>query len=250
MGTPSLHVSSLPGASQRPAIVVRGTSIVLPVAHLQSADVALIDRELSAKVAQAADLFRDAPLVIDLTEVERESLDLAALLKVLRGHGLVPIAVRGGGVRQQSAARQQGLGIVQGRKGPDRATPRTPAHPAAQERLIVQPVRSGQRVLASNGDLVVLGQVNTGAEVLATGNIHVYGPLRGRAMAGVAGDDSARILTTCLEAQLVAIAGVYRALEDGLPPELRERPAQVRLDGEQLVIEPLSIAGESPRKKT
>jgi septum site-determining protein MinC len=95
---------------------------------------------------------------------------------------------------------------------------------------------------------VIVGQVNTGAEVFAAGNIHVYGPLRGRAMAGITGDTSARILTTCLAAQLVAIAGVYRALEDDLPSEVREKPAQVLLVGEQLVIEPLAAVGESARK--
>jgi septum site-determining protein MinC len=248
MGTSSLHLGSSPGGGEQPAIVVRGASVVLPVAHLASVDVAVIERELSAKVAQAAQLLRDAPLVIDLHEVEQESLDLVSLLNLLRGHGLVPIAVRGGSGGQQAAARQQGLGIVQGRKTPARVTSQSVAQPAAEERLITQPVRSGQRVFVPNGDLVILGQVNTGAEVIASGNIHVYGPLRGRAMAGVAGDASARILTTYLEAQLVAVAGVYRALEDDLPPELRAKPAQVFLDGERLAIEPLSFAGESPRK--
>ena len=234
--------------AERPAIVVRGASVVLPVAHVQSADVARIEHELSAKLAQAAALFRDAPLVIDLAEVEQQAVDVAALLTVLRGQGLVPIGVRGGSVQQQAVARQLGLGIVQKPKVP-RATRQAATQPAVRERLVTQPVRSGQRVFVPDGDLVVIGQVNTGAEVLAAGNIHVYGPLRGRAMAGVDGDTSARILTTCLEAQLVAIAGVYRALEDGLPAEVREKPAQVQLVGERLVIEPFSCAGESARKK-
>ncbi len=248
MGAPLPHVAPPPGDAERPAIVVRGASVVLPVAHVQSADTARIEHELSAKLAQAAALFRDAPLVIDLAEVEQQAVDVAALLTVLRGQGLVPIGVRGGSAQQQAAARTHGLGIVQKPKAP-RATRQAATQPAARERLVTQPVRSGQRVFVPDGDLVVIGQVNTGAEVLAAGNIHVYGPLRGRAMAGVDGDASARILTTCLEAQLVAIAGVYRALEDGLPAEVREKPAQVQLVGERLVIEPLSFAGEPARKK-
>jgi septum site-determining protein MinC len=233
----------------RPAIVVRGASVTLPVAYLQSVDVALVERELAAKVAQAVDLFREAPLVLDLKEVEREALDISALLETLRRHGLVPIAVRNGSLGQLAAAQAAGLGILRGQAGGPRQAPsRAAAAPAARERLFSQPVRSGQRLFVANGDLVVVGQVNTGAEVLASGNIHVYGPLRGRAMAGVSGDTSARILTTCLGAQLVAIAGVYRALEDDVPPEVREQPAQVFLVDDRLVIEPLSLAGESARK--
>ena len=249
VGTPLPHHAPPPGEAERPAIVVRGASLTLPVAHLHSTDLSLIERELSAKVAQAAKLFHDAPLVIDLTEVERDALDIAGVLYLLRSQGLVPIAVRHGSPQQQATARSQGLGIVQGRKAAAR-TPswRAPTQSPARERLITQPVRSGQRVFAAHGDLVVVGQVNTGAEVLAAGNLHVYGPLRGRAMAGVSGDTSARILTTCLEAQLVAIAGVYRALEDDLPPEVREKPAQVLLAGERLLIEPLLFAGEPARK--
>ncbi len=249
MDTPLPHMDSSTGDIERVAVVVRGSSVMLPIAHLQSADIACIERQLSTKSAQAAALFRDAPLVIDLGEVEEASLDIGALLQVLRRGGLVPIAVRGGSAQQQAAARAQGLGVVQRRKAPTQATPpHAPSQPAARERLITQPVRAGQRVFVPNGDLVVIGQVNTGAEVLAAGNIHVYGPLRGRAMAGFTGDADARIITTCLEAQLVAIAGVYRALEDDLPPEVCKQPAQVLLVDERLVIEPLAFTGESARK--
>jgi septum site-determining protein MinC len=249
----SVGTSAPAGASadrgRRPAIVVRGASVTLPVAYLQSPDVALIARELAAKVGQAADLFREAPLVLDLKDVEHEVLDVAALLDMLRRQGVVPIAVRNGSAGQHVAAQAHGLGILRGQKASGRQpTHRPAAETATRERLFTQPVRSGQRVFVPSGDLVVVGQVNTGAEVLAGGNIHVYGPLRGRAMAGVSGDTSARILTTCLEAQLVAIAGVYRALEDDLPAEVREKAAQIFLVEDRLVIEPLSLTGESARK--
>ena len=101
--------------------------------------------------------------------------------------------------------------------------------------VIQSPLRSGQQVYARGGDLVVLAVVNFGAEVIADGNIHVYAPLRGRAIAGAKGDTGARIFCICMEPQLVSIAGTYRTTETALPPEVLGRPAQVRLvDGERL----------------
>jgi septum site-determining protein MinC len=247
-GTPLPQFASPTDELRRPAIVVRGSSVTLPVAHVYSVNVPLIARELSAKVSQATDLFADAPVVLDLADVEHEPLDVTALVEVMRSAGVMPIAVRHGSRLQQATARRAGLGVVPGRKAASRPAPETPPPGAARERLFTQPVRSGQRVFVPTGDLVVVGQVNTGAEVLAAGNIHVYGPLRGRAMAGVSGDTEARILTTCLEAQLVSVAGVYRALEDDLAAEVRGRPAQVVLVGDRLVIEPFSLAGETARK--
>lgn len=105
--------------------------------------------------------------------------------------------------------------------------------------VIDKPLRSGQRVYAKGADLVVLAVVSFGAEVFADGNIHVYAPLRGRAIAGARGKTDARIFCTCMEPQLVAIAGVYRTIETPLPPDVAGKPAQVRLVGESLVIEPL-----------
>ena len=105
--------------------------------------------------------------------------------------------------------------------------------------VIDKPLRSGQRVYARGGDLVVLAVVSFGAEVIADGSIHVYAPLRGRAIAGARGDTSARIFSTCLEPQLVSIAGIYRTTETPLPDNVRGRPAQVRLDGEKIIVEPL-----------
>lgn len=111
--------------------------------------------------------------------------------------------------------------------------------PAPAAMVINRPLRSGQRVYARNTDLIVVGVVSRGAEVIADGNIHVYGPLRGKAMAGARGDTSARIFTTQLDPELVAIAGVYRVIETGLEDRLQNRAAIVRLEGESLQIEAL-----------
>lgn len=110
---------------------------------------------------------------------------------------------------------------------------------SASALVITKPLRSGQRVYARHTDLVVIGMVSQGAEVIADGNVHVYGPLRGKAMAGARGDTSARIFTTHLDAELLAVAGVYRVVEDKLDRTLQNQPALVRLDGDTLRIEAL-----------
>lgn len=123
--------------------------------------------------------------------------------------------------------------------GPDSPAPLARAPQSASALVITKPLRSGQRVYARNSDLIVIGMVSQGAEVIADGNIHVYGPLRGKAMAGARGDASARIFTTELDAELLAVAGVYRVVEARLDASLRNRPALVRLDGDSLRIESL-----------
>ena len=126
--------------------------------------------------------------------------------------------------------------------GGDPAAPAVPQSPAAAgaPTLIVRgPLRSGQRVYARNGDLIVIGVVSRGAEVIADGNIHVYGPLRGKAMAGARGDGEARIFTTGLDAELVAVAGVYRVIDSKLPDDVRRLPAVIQLDDQTLHIQPL-----------
>ncbi len=105
--------------------------------------------------------------------------------------------------------------------------------------VIDKPLRSGQQVYARGTDLVVLAMVSFGAEVIADGNIHVYAPLRGRAIAGARGNINARIFSTCMEPQLVSIAGIYRTTEVAISADVLGKSAQVRLDGEKLLIERL-----------
>lgn len=106
-----------------------------------------------------------------------------------------------------------------------------PAFDTARRTLVIdQPVRSGQKIYAQGADLIVMGQVSAGAEVIADGNVHVYGVLRGRALAGAAGDFQARIISTCFEAELVAVAGYYLTFEGGFPDENRSKPTLIHLD--------------------
>ncbi|HZF82395.1 MAG TPA: septum site-determining protein MinC, partial [Burkholderiaceae bacterium] len=106
--------------------------------------------------------------------------------------------------------------------------------------LIDRPLRSGQQVYARGGDVIVTEVVNFGAEVIADGHVHVYAPLRGKAIAGARGNAEARIFTTCLEAQLVAIAGIYRTAEVALPERVAGKAAQIRLQDDKLVMEPIA----------
>ena len=120
-----------------------------------------------------------------------------------------------------------------------------PPEPRSRMIVLEKPLRSGQRFYARGCDLVVTAMVSAGAEVIADGNIHIYAPLRGRALAGASGDKTARIFTTCMEAELVSVAGLYRTFEAGMPPELARQPATIALqgDGEQsrLHVAPLSL---------
>jgi septum site-determining protein MinC len=111
---------------------------------------------------------------------------------------------------------------------------------SSQTMVVDKPLRSGQRIYAK-GDLVVLGMVSNGAEVIAEGNIHIYAPLRGRALAGVHGNHDARIFCTCLEPELISIAGIYRTTENPLPADVLGKPVQIWLDEEKLMIEPLRL---------
>jgi septum site-determining protein MinC len=111
--------------------------------------------------------------------------------------------------------------------------------PAPPVMIVDKPLRSGQQVYARGGDLVVLALVSFGAEVIADGSIHVYAPLRGRAIAGAKGDAQARIFSTCMEPQIVSIAGIYRTTETALPDDVLGKTAQVRLDGERLLVDAL-----------
>ncbi len=117
--------------------------------------------------------------------------------------------------------------------------------PAPEAIILDKPLRSGQRVYAKDSDLIVMAMVSAGAEVIADGNIHVYAPLRGRALAGASGNARARIFTTSLEAELLSIAGIYRTFESGLPTDLARQPVMVRLSDEggnqRLQITPITL---------
>ena len=204
-------------------------------------DLAELASDLEARLAEAPRFFRDLAVVMDLSGLPAEGTvpDLAGLADLLRGHGLTLMGVQGG----REAAEAAGLGLpmipehraVAPRSG-DEAAACLRAEDGAM--MVDRPVRSGQQVYAKGRDLVVMAPVGQGAEVIADGHIHIYAPLRGRAMAGASGFEGARIFCRELRAELISVAGLYRVSED-LPGNFIGASVQVRLDGRRLVIESL-----------
>ncbi len=237
----------------RPSTVfdLRSAALSLVALALKTADLGALEADLAARFGN--DMFDGDPVVIDLAQIcaATDPLDFVALLALLRRFNLVPVAARGGNAGQMEAARAAGLAaapLPAMRAAPveetiEQAPPEPPAPPAPPPPTMIvdKPLRSGQRVYARGTDVVVLAVVSFGAEVIADGSVHVYAPLRGRAIAGALGNLDARIFSTCLEAQLLSIAGIYRSGDTATPAELRGKPAQVRLQGETLVLEPLKL---------
>ncbi|OWY38688.1 septum site-determining protein MinC [Xenophilus sp. AP218F] len=146
---------------------------------------------------------------------------------------LAPVASRYGLAYASSAAQPRSVQAIQ----EPTAKPAAEAPIAAPSCMIIdRPVRAGQQIYAKGADLVVLAMVSAGAEVIADGNIHVYAPLRGRALAGARGNAAARIFTRSMEAELVSIAGVYRTIEQALPASILGKPTQIYLENERLVM--------------
>lgn len=229
-----------PTANAPQAFELKGRMLTLSVLRLLSVDLSTLAAQLDAHMAAMPGLFQHLPVVLDLQALQGQALDLAALADCLRQRGLIPVGVRGGDAELEQEAVAAGLGVIRIGSEPTRRAEPAPerAAPPPPSLLIRQPVRSGQQIYARGGDLVVLAPVSAGAEVLADGHIHVYGPLRGRALAGVQGNAEARIFCQSLEAELVSIAGAYR-ISEHMQDIGRGRPVQICLDGEALCIQPL-----------
>jgi septum site-determining protein MinC len=219
---------------------LKSAALTLVCVALKTPDLALLARELDERLSHAPELFDHDPVAIDVSAVREEAIDFGALCTLLRRHRMLPVAVKGAGPAQLQAAREAGLGEAP--EGP--AAGEKPAAPpvltSVPTLIVDKPLRSGQQVYAKGGDLIVTAVVSFGAEVIADGSIHVYAPLRGRAVAGARGDASARIFALAMEPQLVSIAGVYRTTDTALPPDVWARAAQVRLADDRLLIEPLA----------
>jgi septum site-determining protein MinC len=238
----------------RTSFELKSAQLPVVAVALKTTDAAVLAADLAARLADDPGFFDNDPVLIDLAAVRdaEEPVDFAALSASLRAMRTQPVAVRGGSPEQMQAALAAGL-VAAPEAAAARAAAPAPVRevirevvrevevPVAGPTTVVvdKPLRSGQQVYARGGDLVVMAVVSFGAEVIADGNIHIYAPMRGRAIAGARGNTDARIFSTCLEPQLVSIAGIYRTTETELPDNVRGKPAQVRLDGEKLLIEPL-----------
>jgi septum site-determining protein MinC len=230
---------------------------------LRSLDPAAIWAELDAKVKAAPQLFTLAPLVVDISQLEAlPTLDeVRAVLASVREAGLLPVGLARGDEDIEALAQTLDLPLFAKLKQPGETavakvetTPAVPASPprskAAPAAIVpspaamasapaglhhTQPVRSGQQVYARGRDLTLTAMVGNGAEVIADGSIHIYGTLRGRALAGAQGDSGARIYCQNFQAELISIAGQYRVFED-MPAELRGKPVQAWLEDDKLKL--------------
>ena len=240
-----------------PCLQLKGSMFTLTVLELRRYVYEEFTREIAHVVKQAPNFFNQTPVVINLDKLEdpEARIDFIDLVQICQEYGLHPIAIKGGNEDQQINALVAGLPRLpkSGQKAAaKRPTPNQPAGVPGSDgdivdddadsyttKLITHPVRSGQQIYAAGGDLIVLSSVSPGAEILADGNIHVYGTLRGRALAGVKGNRSARIFCQRLEAELISIAGHYKISED-LRNSHWQQGVQASLSGKQLTIKALT----------
>ncbi len=249
---------------------LKGSALTVVVLALVEYDPKTLAAELKEKIDQAPHFFVNSPVLISLERLEGPEnckaliKDASGLIDICRKLDLQPLGFTAVPEVLLASVKKTGLAIL---PTPSERALKIPAAAKAKavetvietrietvvetvieerivqrmSRVVTRPVRSGQQIYAEGADLIVLAQVSEGAEVLADGNIHIYGSLRGRALAGVKGDESARIFCQNLEAELVSVAGNF-VLQDALPKELFKKPVQISLKGEKVVVEALITA--------
>jgi septum site-determining protein MinC len=228
---------------------IKSASLDLLAVLLRSGDCAQLEAALEARFGNQIDASQSEAFLLDLDAIDNPaSLDLDQIRALFLAKGIRIIALRHRDMAVAELARLYGLAYVNASASPRSELTAPPASqpapiaapaaaPVAANTLIVdRPVRAGQQIYAKGGDLVVLATVNVGAELIADGSIHVYAPMRGRALAGARGNTQARIFVQGMEAELVSIAGVYRTIEQALPDSIQGKPTQIYLENERLVM--------------
>jgi septum site-determining protein MinC len=230
----------------------KSTRAALNELILLESDPALLAPQLAAHAARVPMLFNGMPVVLNLQQLPQlpSAAEAQALIELCRAQTLMPVGIKAEpGSATELCVQLQLADFSQQRRvaepAPEPAPESSPsqqaaepetapeAAPARAAKIVTTPVRSGQQIYARGCDLVILSSVGAGAEVMADGHIHVYGPLRGRAMAGVSGDENTRIFCQSLEAELISIAGYFKTSED-LQTEHWQKPAQALLSGSRL----------------
>lgn len=263
-------------STREPSFRLKGGLFPMTLLDLSSHDAEQLRHDLSIKVAEAPAFFQQAPAVISFEQLEHDSdsIDLKQTIKLCLEFGLIIVALRGGSEKLQAQALELNLALMPAARikavdkeknqttepaqvnsaeseiAANEAVDSNPDNAQQQELPLVQattaackiistPVRSGQQIYAAGGDLIVLAPVSAGAELLADGNIHVYGALRGRALAGVKGNSDARVFCHSQEAELISIAGCFMVDED-LRSDHWKQAVQILLQDEKLHIKPLA----------
>ncbi|KAF1045876.1 MAG: Septum site-determining protein MinC [Herbaspirillum frisingense] len=256
----------------RKPIDIKISTVVAISAILHETDPAALEQALKDMTGGVSDFFEDEFAVLDVGALDAEAaagIDWTALAALFKQFRLNTVAVRNAPEDLHAGIVAHGLAIDSGaatggpanaraqenammasvaaaapapqpapepEPAPQPAPVQAAPAPAARTMIVDTPVRAGQRIYARGADLVIMAAVNNGAEIIADGSIHVYAPLRGRALAGASGNTEARIFTASLEAELVSIAGVYRTFENGHPAEIAGKQVQVRLNGERIDV--------------
>lgn len=240
----------------RKPIEIKISTVVAVAVSLNESTLSALEQALKDMTGGAPDFFDDEFAILDLEAIQSEALDWPAVLNLFKSHGLHVVAVRNAREEDHAAIRAQGLSIdvvskarpevpgeaetkpVAAAPSPAQVAEPTPAAVAVPSyvpaMIIDTPVRAGQRVYARGCDLIVTASVNNGAEVIADGSIHIYAPLRGRALAGARGNTEARIFAAAMEAELVSIAGIYRTFDNGFPEFKANQPVQIKLVGDSI----------------
>ncbi|KZN53829.1 septum site-determining protein MinC [Pseudoalteromonas luteoviolacea] len=220
---------------------LKGNLFTLSVLQLLNSDLNVVKEQLSEKISQAPKFFKGAPIVINLAEIQDEPLVLSDLKSILCDLSLNPVGICNGNEQHNEEAKSIGMSVLNYTK--DVApTVKTQTTTEVVEKQVYVPakivngtVRSGQQIYAKERDLIVIGAVSHGAEVIADGNIHIYGTLRGRAIAGAQGNDNASIFCQKLEAELVSVNGSYW-ISDSLQGEFWGNPCQITQTNESLEL--------------
>jgi septum site-determining protein MinC len=234
--------------SVRTALEFKNATLNVPSLLLHSDNLKHIEQQLLEKISQAPDFFKHSPILIDLHNINQneQTVDIAALIQLLRDNLFLPVGIRGGSEAQNQQALILGIPYHSSRQTTtplsDKKTEKlktaepvkSPEDPL-ENIFINTPVRSGQRIYA-RGDLIIAATVSAGAEIMAEGNIHVYGTLRGRALAGVQGNNNSRIFCSNLQAELISIAGNYK-ISDEIDSSSFQQPVQIYLQDRALIIE-------------
>lgn len=241
-----------------PCYDIKSADLSLVAFLLKSTDITAVSRSFKSKMAESPGFFDQDLVVIDVSGLPLEpdeTFDLQTLMMVLLENGLVALAIKGAPPALLALAKDLGLvDASDARTGRSVQLPESPkSQPLPVESVsppvplgamrIERPLRSGQQIYARGRDLIVMGMVNPGAEVIADGHIHVYGALRGRAIAGARGNTDAHIFAQVMEPELISIAGVYRTSENPFPKEAFGKAVDVCLrsgpEGDKLLITPL-----------
>ena len=253
--------TTTPAMDYEPAGELKIGQVGIANLRIRTLDVARLGAEMRDRVARAPKLFSRAAVIVDFGGLSSlpDAQTARALLEALRSAGVIPVALAYGSSDNERLAVELGLPLLakfRAQYEPASDAPQAPAPPTAEPTpakapararavqaepgmIHVAPVRSGQQVYADHRDLTLLSTVGAGAEVIADGSIHIYGALRGRALAGAQGNPRARIFCREFHAELVAIAGHYKVMED-IPADLRGKAVQVWLDGEHLHLAALA----------